>query len=160
MKALQEAALSPPIYQEYYERYKTTGLPSRDFFEHDLLLDGKFNHNAVPGFVNDFLDTLEFSGLTVKGVILLPSGATGDDTEDDEADEGDESVNLASQKKKRKVAANSKQDIYSIAEGDIVLEYALGLTAESVEEEKEWFDLMIRKLTRIVKSGAGADKDE
>jgi hypothetical protein len=53
------------------EQHRATGLPSDDVLEAELKTYRDFNPNAVTGFVKDFKDTLEFSGLLEKGVLKL-----------------------------------------------------------------------------------------
>lgn len=68
-KAIQEAALSPSIYQELVSQHEEKGFPSPDVLEAELITYKGFNPKAVGGFVRDFLDTLDFAGITVgKGV--------------------------------------------------------------------------------------------
>lgn len=67
--ALSEAALSPPLYRELVEQHRQTGLPSRDVLEAELVTYKKFNPSAVSGLVTDFLDTLEYAGISLGGTI-------------------------------------------------------------------------------------------
>jgi hypothetical protein len=62
--ALREAALSPDIYVELYDRYKPSGgIPSEETLKAELVADKHFNPNSVDGFMGDFKDTLVFAGL-------------------------------------------------------------------------------------------------
>ena len=70
-RALQECALSPSIYRELYERYKSTGIPSEETLRAELIADKQFNPNAVEGFVQDFKDTLVFAGIMNRGELSL-----------------------------------------------------------------------------------------
>ena len=67
--ALSEAALSPPLYRELVEQHRQTGLPSRDVLEQELVIYKRFNPSAVSGLVTDFLDTLEYAGISLGGTI-------------------------------------------------------------------------------------------
>ncbi len=67
--ALREAAIDPEIYQQLLEEYRSCGLPSEASLKSDLITVRKFNPSAVDGFVRDFKDTLEFSGLSDLGAI-------------------------------------------------------------------------------------------
>jgi hypothetical protein len=69
VQALKDAALSPTIYRELFEQHRSTGLPADDVLEAELTTYRDFNPHAVAGFVKDFLDTLEFSGLLENGVL-------------------------------------------------------------------------------------------
>jgi hypothetical protein len=64
LQALQDAALSPPVYQELIGQHKQTGWPADDVLERELVTYRNFNPNAVKGFVEDLKDSLEFAGLS------------------------------------------------------------------------------------------------
>ncbi|MDI3253954.1 MAG: hypothetical protein QJR10_04075 [Bacillota bacterium] len=64
-KALRDAALSPALYKQLVEDHQLRGLPSPDVLEAELTTYKGFNPRAVKGFVSDFMDTLEFAGITV-----------------------------------------------------------------------------------------------
>ena len=63
IKAIRDAALSPEIYRELYEQYKSTGIPSEETLKAELIADKNFNPNAVEGFIRDFKETLVFAGI-------------------------------------------------------------------------------------------------
>jgi hypothetical protein len=63
IKAIRDAALSPEIYRELYEQYKSTGIPSDETLRAELVADKQFNPNAVQGFIQDFKDTLIYAGI-------------------------------------------------------------------------------------------------
>ena len=44
--------------------------------------------------------------------------------------------------------ANMKQDVFSLAEGEVVLSWPTPLSAESIEDLKAWLKIMERKITR------------
>jgi hypothetical protein len=74
VSALRAAALSPPIYRQLAEKNRM-GLPKRDVLEAELVTYQKFNPTAVKGFVSDFLDTLEYAGISVEDAVE----STGDE---------------------------------------------------------------------------------
>jgi hypothetical protein len=63
IKAIRDAALSPEIYRELYEQYRSTGIPSEETLKAELVADKHFNPNAVQGFIQDFKDTLSYAGI-------------------------------------------------------------------------------------------------
>ena len=52
--------------------------------------------------------------------------------------------------KRREVKAGMKEDIYSLPEGDVVLQWAENLSADSYKEIEDWTKLMLRKMKRNV----------
>jgi hypothetical protein len=72
--ALADAASSPGLYRELLDKYRNTGLPSVDSLKHELILDDRFNHNAIPSLVKDFFSSLRYAGLTNDDGVLLGVG--------------------------------------------------------------------------------------
>jgi hypothetical protein len=73
-RALQDAAISPGVYREIIREYQDSGLPSDIALRSDLIAIKRFNPNVVDGFIADFRDTLEFSGLSDLSVLDLEEG--------------------------------------------------------------------------------------
>jgi hypothetical protein len=69
LQALRDAALSPSIYKELIRKYCQTGPPPNDLIERELVTYNGFNPKAVEGFVKNFLDSLDFAGLTELSVL-------------------------------------------------------------------------------------------
>lgn len=152
--ALREAIMAPEVYREILSKYKSTGLPSQESLEHELLLEGRFNHNAVPALVADFFSSLKFAGLTdLKGVTL------------DHDDIHEESPGIAEndrqppekQFKRRQMQAGMKEDVFSLDEGAVVLQWPDRLSRTSAEDMKEWLDLISKKVDR---AAASAELDD
>lgn len=73
--AIREAAISPDIFQELLEQYRTSGLPSDSSLKSEMIAVKKFNPAVVDGLIRDFRDTLEFAGLSDLKVLDLSSRA-------------------------------------------------------------------------------------
>ncbi len=78
LAALREAALAPQIYNELITEYKGS-LPLDAALKSELIAAKHFNPNAVGGFLEDFRDTLEYSGISY--VRVLDSGNEGKEHE-------------------------------------------------------------------------------
>lgn len=87
VKAIQEAALSPVIYSELFDKYRDSGLPSDEAISAELIADSGFNPSAVVAFLEDFRDSLEYAGLLSNGVLSL----SRDESKADNGAGGDES---------------------------------------------------------------------
>jgi hypothetical protein len=153
--ALKEAALSPEIYMELVKKYRQSGLPSASSLESELVLDGRFNHNAVPSFVTDFLDSLKFAGLTDLGAV---SSHEGDD--DLENDAENKQPQIKPRESKRTVLTGIKEDVFSLDEGSVVLQWPERLSADSAQDLKDWLALIGRKIERATTAQQKAAEDE
>lgn len=63
VRAIRECALSPDIYRELFDQYKSSGMPSDETLRAELIADKHFNPSAVEGFIRDFKETLIFAGI-------------------------------------------------------------------------------------------------
>ncbi len=68
-RAIGGAAMSPPLYAELIEQYRTTGLPADDTLAGELEAYKGFNPNGVKEFLKGFKETLEFAGLSDFSVL-------------------------------------------------------------------------------------------
>lgn len=81
--AMKEAALSPKIFRELWDRFGEH-LPSNDSLKNKLILDFGFNATATDGFIKDFKDTIELAELRSGDSVA----AAFDGDEDKNADKG------------------------------------------------------------------------
>ena len=66
-KAIQEAALNPPIHRELWDRYNSQ-IPSEATLKIELRHKG-FTENAIDEFIREFKDTLSFAKLDKNDII-------------------------------------------------------------------------------------------
>jgi hypothetical protein len=160
-RAIQEAALRPKLFSELWDKWKDQGLPSPVNMRHILIFEKEFNENSAQDFVLKFADTIHFAGLTAS---------TSTDAEDgdksliqsaeasvpkDQADKARRPVDsdLAEQDPLgSRVRLGVKQDIFTLEEGRIVLQWPERLSASSLEDFEDWWQLMLRKVRRSVKA--------
>jgi hypothetical protein len=71
LQAIREAALSPDVNRELFEKYQGDGFPAVDTLASELVAYKGFNPGVVENFVRSFFETMEFASLT--GAIELPS---------------------------------------------------------------------------------------
>jgi hypothetical protein len=153
-EALREAVLAPSLYRQLVDQYRESGLPSPESLEHELILGGKFNHNAIPGFVKDFFESLKFAGLTDENGVLSGFVERGAGHDDEEGEDDEEDDPKAVNKRRRPMTEGTKEDVYTLAEGDVVLQWPIGLSQKSLAEVEDWLGLMLRKLKRTAQEAA------
>lgn len=91
MKAVQEAALKPPIYRELWERWGSD-LPSEATIKTVLLKDLDFNAAALGPFIKNMKATFEFARLS--GLSEMSEEEFADDVEEEEDVEQEVSTKL------------------------------------------------------------------
>ena len=52
--------------------------------------------------------------------------------------------------KRREVKSVMKEDVFSLAEGDVTLQWPVSLSADSYEDIEDWAKLMLRKIKRSI----------
>lgn len=158
LAAIREAAQLPAIYAELIDQYKATGLPSDETLEGELKAYKGFNPNTVKDFLQGFKETLEFAGLSDFSV--LGSGQKAEEgspipeviIEEPLPDQPKPPIALY----RREVARNGgsatmRQDVFSLAEGEVVLSWPSSLSADSIADLKDWLKIVERKIARSEK---------
>jgi hypothetical protein len=78
LQALREAALSPEINRELFDKFQDDGFPSDETLASELVAYRGFNPAVVENFVRDFKTTIDFASLTDRIEIPLESGRHSD----------------------------------------------------------------------------------
>jgi hypothetical protein len=154
---IQAAAVAPAIFQELDKRFPD-GKGSDDGLRAYLMT----NH-----FIPDAADTAIRSYRETKRVVEAESqGYDSAELEPDEPiknereqkDHPERRRQLADPPSERRLSplmqrpmtAGSKQDVFSLPEGEIVLQWPEPLSAESYEDFESWVKLVLRKIKRSV----------
>jgi hypothetical protein len=200
LKAIKEAALTPPLYKELLEGYKDTGIPLDDALIGELTTYKGFSPNAAKEFLKAFRETLDFSGLSDVSVLASNSGEqkpkfeVGDFVQwesngvlklaepkriagfyDDDHVYLDGSSNgvpvdelipaeapatgglnplppIVKLPEVRVAATKSgvvmRQDVFSLSEGTVTIQWPTPLSADSIQDVKEWLEIVQRKIAR------------
>jgi hypothetical protein len=92
------------------------------------------------------MDTSEaVLGQTSHGPVRLPTGAVGVS--------GQVAVEALSKKAAEQfIQARIRQDIFSLAEGTVTIQWPAALSAESFQDLADWLDIVKRKIGRSVKA--------
>lgn len=157
-EALRRAALMPKIHQELFGRWSDE-LPSNPNLRHYLLIEKKFNENAVDDFIRQLRSTAEFAKIYSRTPLSIGVPPT-------EEDEGQTAAagSVAGMEPpvgnpislgfppspSRPTAAHVRQDTFSLDEGQVVLQWPAQLSEASYEDLKDWLELQLRKIRRSV----------
>jgi hypothetical protein len=163
-RALVSAVKSPKIYSEILSRWPSNELPSDAALKAFLLRDKDFNHGSVDGFIKKFRQSLSFAGLDRN-----EAASTDDPQEAEQAETGDGEVygaqSVANDPPTRPfgwlrapsgsvaspaLPADTKQDVFTLDEGQVVLTWPSKMSKTSFEDLEAWIQIVLRKMARSV----------
>jgi hypothetical protein len=152
LKALQEAAMAPKINADIFSRWSPSELPSDQTLRFFLLRERNFNESSVDGFITDLRKTVGVAKLELTGEISTKPDSSA------EARIEDPSIKLDAQSQTKLGGAASftqgpmRQDVFSLDEGSVVLQWPANMSAASYEDFESWIQLQMRKIKRSIQA--------
>lgn len=162
-EAIRTAALAPALFLEMHNLYGIT--PPSDEVLKSFLIKKGFSHTAVDAPIRSYRDTMEL-------VAALP-----DEYNEKPDVKGDDNLNMNQEqagnvpKKAPEVGGNPpndaasnlltlgvnakndmRQDVFSLDEGTVVLQWPAQMSADSYEDFESWIQLQLRKIKRSITS--------
>ncbi len=150
-QAIKEAALRPQIYRELWNHWNGN-LPSKDVIQTYLAIEKGFGPGAIPNVIADFMKTISFAELTPLDIMPPARNSGSGDDEDDEDDDHEQ----GHKGRRRQMQAGTKEDVFTLDEGQVILQWPERLSQESFEDFESWLELVIKKVKRSV----GKETDE
>jgi len=167
--AAKDAALRPRIHAELWGRY-SGNLPPKDESIRIYLIrertEGTFNKDHVGSFIEQFRATIAYAGLIPDDKIPnettdVPESGSGTSAQKSQLDDfaGMFSNIFPKPTPKPMTAvqtppAETKREVFTLAEGDVLVQWPAHLSAESVEDLEDHLNLILRKVKRSVSSHA------
>lgn len=175
--AIKKAALNPKLHRELWEKYNGRLPPSDSAIRVYLLRereDPKFHPAHVDGFIGQFRSTIAFAGLTEFDKVPHDEAESSDSSTAlehagnprpiprapsrrmEEVTDGEQSK--ASRLPQREPSmtttksANFKEDVFTLEEGQVIIQWPEQLSQESFDDFESWLQLVIRKVKRSVKT--------
>lgn len=142
--AMREAATKPPLLKEFQNHW-SSGRPSDEHCISELQLDYGFNGKTAATFLKVFDETFQFLG---GGNFDSPSDSSERGDIDDPPPPADEGHQSSRQHIRRKEEPSIKEDVFTLAEGDAVLQWPSAISKESYDDLKDWLALILRKIER------------
>lgn len=149
---LKKMALGPSIHRELFESYRQGA--SDELLRNNLLFreSGVFNDAVVDGVIDRFKQSIQFAKLETSDII---DGY--EDVKKDGADGGvhadlSPSVVKPTELVERKAMSGTKQDVFTLDEGQVVLQWPAAITEAGFADLKDWIQLALRKIGRSVKT--------
>lgn len=161
MEAIEKVALTPQVFSEIIAKYGDTK-PSATVLVPYLVKKG-FSESAADSVVRTFHDTLEFVNEEKKAYNEATGQGAGDsdDGEDSEDTENKDDIGNGKETKQKRIISvkGMNQDIFTLEEGDVTLQWPKHMSNESYNDFKSWVDLILRKAKRSITTEK-ADSEE
>lgn len=154
---LADAATKPTAIAEYAQRWRG-GRPDEAHALSQLQFEGGFTSDAAKVFLRVFDETIRFASVPDidktadnKSDRIQDDGSIHREPPEPEQIEEDEPPS-----KRREVKIGMKEDIFSLAEGDVSLQWPASLSEDSYQDLEDWMKLMLRKIKRNIEHGRSA----
>jgi hypothetical protein len=126
------------------------------------------SESGARDLISQYKETIAFAKLGQPAIISPAKGAETDKVgENEQKPKGAELSGRADLSERRlpplvrrpPVMAGSKQDVFSLPEGEVVLQWPEPLTPESFDDFESWLKLVLRKVKRSVQvPGSSSEK--
>jgi hypothetical protein len=161
---LKRAALMPKIHQEIWARFTTASM-SESVVKNYLMFDradaneSPFSAEAASAVLGEYKSSISFANIDSEGI---PAGLMASQTENSETNQVEppseaehiEPTHLTRTRSAPKVGM--KEDVFSLKEGDVVLQWPGQISAESYQDLEDWAAIILRKIKR----GIGAKTED
>ena len=152
-EAVKAAALRPKQIAKFWNDWRDDR-PADAACLDELMDKHGFSERGARKFLAVYDATITFAGLAVSDKIPDEDDENGEDeTEDTGGGSGHEKhfrVVYRTHRAKRKEQPGMKQDVFSLEEGDAVIQWPAQLSEESYEDFEAWMNLVLRKAARSV----------
>ena len=150
-RLLAEAALRPRVIADYAQTWRG-GRPDDTHSLSQLRFEGGFNDEGARLFLRVFDETIRFTQgfqSDKKDETEVPESREEGEEEPENKGEDRSKERLT---KRQEPKPGMKEDVFSLKEGDVSLQWPETLSADSYQDLEDWTKLLLRKIKRSVKS--------
>ena len=164
---VRDLALAPKVHADLWKEFKAN-LPSDATLIHKLVVEKGFQENSAKDFIKQYKKTLAFAKPENDDKItdeVNDSGA-GDTLEVKDGEVGKADLPrqdlfrvmptpkfIPLQAGEMNMQPTTKQDVFNLDEGLVVLQWPSRLSQESYDDLKDWMELQLRKIARSIGKG-------
>ena len=162
--AIKSSALTPVLHRKIFKVFNGQ-LPSNDSLRYRLLTDWtpRFNVNSVDVFLKQFYFTLQFA--KINEIHVLPDNEREDESAAEQTSfegsnmkttqaESPIEVPLGVVPTQDLANASVRRDLFSLQEGQVVVEWPSTISESSAEDIVEWLCILERKIKRTARVNA------
>lgn len=164
-QAIKKSALLPKMHQTLWSKYGES-LPSDENLAHELVFDWRFNENSVRDFIREYKTTILYAKLSSSDRLSEEVHDTGVPINELSVKESPSAapVSPATVPPRPRTMAeaqqaagqfdalpnNRRQDVFSLAEGPVTIQWPATLSPDSFQDLGDWIDILKRKISRSV----------
>jgi hypothetical protein len=174
--AIRRAALTPKIHADLWSKWQAN-LPSDPDLRTYLLKDLRFTEAGVNDFIKEYKETIAFAKLTctddnnfkteghgARGAAPNPQPVPGEPSPPQSKDCPQQATSRAAEppapqppkqappSRRPPMQTGTKEDVFTLEEGQVILQWPERMSQESFEDFESWLQLVIRKARRSVRS--------
>lgn len=155
---IKQAALSPKIHGELWRRWGPN-LPSEQSLRYTLTAEWEppFNENSVDAFIKEYKDTIAFAKLSESDTVSAEGGGQADQESPNDANSG---LRKEYRHSKPPLKANMQESTLPLSEGQAVIQWPAQLSAESIQDLRDWLKIIERKIGRSETQRANPDEEQ
>ena len=158
-RLLADAALRPRIIADYAQIWRG-GRPDDTHSLSQLKFEGGFNDEGARLFLRVFDETIRFTqGFQSDKNDETEVPESREEGEEEPENKGEER-SKERQPKRQEPKPGMKEDVFSLKEGDVSLQWPETLSADSYQDLEDWTKLLLRKIKRSVAAPVEEGEDE
>lgn len=146
-EVVRRCALKPKWIAHFWGKWSDKTVPDPIRLD-ELVLDNGFLESSAPKFLKVYDATVRYAGLTDSDK-AGPIAEEEDDPPTEDTPPPDQDQNRL-QRRKREAQPGMKEDVFSLKEGDVVLQWPERISAESFQDLEDWTKLLLRKIKRSI----------
>lgn len=159
-KAIGIAATKPTIHRELWDKWGSQ-LPPESEMRRYLEREREFNPKYVGRVIEEYKATISFAKLSEDGITDDESDEESENSHEPATPPASQAHNMGPQVVTAPhPATGAKQDVFTLEEGPVVLQWPASLSADSFEDLSGWWDIMLRKIKRSVASSKEKGQEE
>ena len=156
-QVLRRSALKPKAMGKYFMEWGAVRPPNEVCLD-ELVLNAKFSHLGAENFLKVYDATIAYAGLSDSDTIGEVDATQTDKDAVIDADTGEDKSET--RRKVKKAGVGMRQDVFSIEEGAVTIEWPSTLSTASLQDIDDWLAIVKRKIARSVQKPEAETKDE
>ncbi len=161
-EAIKRAALNPCIFSELWQKWGENGLPSDATMLHYIVFEKEANENTAKELIKNFKETILVADLKESDKILTDTEETSEEgasSADNEPPVSTPSTVSSQPTIPLLMRPGMKQDVFSLEEGQVVIQWPESLSQESYEDFEGWINLILRRAKRSITKAKNDSED-